>query len=135
MAKIAAFGTTFGKNGATAIANIKSIKGPGIKVDVADTTDHGSTAAWEEAVATIIRTGEVSVTINYDPANATIKNAASGFLAILIARAAVTWEITMPGASVISFSGIATGFEPDLPHDGSLTAELKIKPTGAVTLP
>ena len=135
MAKIAAYGTTFGKNGATAIANIKSIKGPGIKVDVADVTTHDSTSAWEEAVATIIRTGEVTVSIVYDPANATVKNAAAGFLAILAARAAVTWDITMPGAAVISFSGIAVGFEPDLPHDGAATAELKIKPTGAVTLP
>lgn len=135
MAKIAAFGTTFGKNGATVIANIKSIKGPSIKVDTADTTTHDSSAAWEQAVATIIRTGEVTVEIEYDPADATIKNAASGFLALLIARAAVTWEIIMPGPKTISFSGIATAFEPSMPHDGSLSATLKIKPTGAVTLP
>lgn len=135
MAKIAAFGTTMGKNGATAIANIKSIKGPGISVDMSDTTAHDSTAAWEEAVATILRTGEVTMEIEYDPAAATVANAGAGFLAILIARAAVTWDIIMPGPKTISFSGFATGFDPSMPHDGSITATLKIKPTGAVTLP
>jgi hypothetical protein len=135
MAKKAAFGTTIGKNGATALAYVKAIKGPGISVDTADVTTHDSTAAWEEAVATIIRTGEVTVDIEYDPANATHKNAANGFLALMVARTAVTWDITMPGAAVISFSGFATGFEPDMSVDGDLTASLKIKPTGAVTLP
>lgn len=135
MAKIAAFGTTLGKNAATAIANIKAIRGPGITVDMADVTSHDSTGAWEESVATIIRTGEVTVDIVYDPANATVKNAAAGFLAILVARTAVTWDIIMPGPATISFSGIASGFEPDMAHDGALGATLKIKPTGAVTLP
>jgi hypothetical protein len=135
MAKTAAFGTTIGKNGSTALAYVTSIKGPSIKVDVADVTTHDSTSAFEEVVATIIRTGEVTVEIQYDPNGATHKNSGAGFLAILVARAAVTWDIIMPGPKTISFSGIATGFEPNLAADGSIKATLKIKPTGVVTLP
>lgn len=135
MAKKAAFGTTIGKTGATAIAYVKSIKGPGLSVDVVDVTTHDSTSAFEEAVATIIRSGEVTVDIDYDPANATHKNAANGFIAIMLARTAVTWDIVMPGPATISFSGLAVGFEPDMAHDSSLTASLKIKPSGVITLP
>jgi predicted secreted protein len=135
MAKKSAFGTTIGKNGATALAYVRAIRGPGISLDTADVTTHDSTAAWEEVVATILRTGEVTVEIDYDPANATHKNLANGFLALLVARAAVTWDIILPGPSTISFSGFAVGFEPDAPHDGALTASLRIKPTAAVTLP
>ena len=135
MAKIAAFGTTVGKQGVGALSNVKSIKGPSIKVDFADVTTHDSTDAWEEVVATIIRSGEVTVELEYETAAIDIKNSGSGFLAILLSRTAVTWEITMPDSSVISFSGFATGFEPNMAHDGSLSATLKIKPTGAVTLP
>jgi len=135
MAKVAAFGTTIGVNGETAIAYVKSIKGPGIKLDFVDVTTHDSTSAYEQVVGTIIRTGEVTVEIEYDPDNSTHKYFSGGFLDFLEGRAAMTWDITMPGSNVLSFSGFATGFEPDMAADGSLKATLKIKPTGVVTLP
>lgn len=49
------------------IANVTNIGGPSLKLDVEDVTSHESTGGWEEVVATILRTGEVTLEINYDP--------------------------------------------------------------------
>ena len=135
MAKQAAFGTSFKITGGTAVGNITAIKGPGISLDTADVTSHDSSAAWEEVVATILRSGEVTLDIVYDPANAQIKNSSGGLLYLLTTRASASFTITLPSTAAIVFTGFVIGFEPDMAHDGALTASVKIKPTGAVTLP
>jgi len=133
MAKQAAFGTQF-KRGATAIAYIQNISGPGLAADTEDVTTHDSTAAWEEHVVTILRSGEVSLDLEYDPAAATHKNASGGLLYDLVSRTAQTYSIVFPDATTWSFSAFVTGFEPSSPHDGALTASAKLKLTGQPTL-
>jgi len=135
MAKQAAFGTTFKITGGTNVGNIRNISGPGISLDTADVTSHDSTGAWEQVVATILRSGEVTLDIVYDPANAQIKNASGGLLYLMTTRASSSFTITYPNASAVVFTGFVVGFEPAAPHDGALTASVKIKPTGVVTLP
>ena len=51
------------------VANVTSITGPALSLDVEDVTSHDSTAAWEEVVPTIIRSGELTLEINYNPAS------------------------------------------------------------------
>jgi predicted secreted protein len=139
MAKYDAYGTTLyrGTSGAgTAIAQIRNISGPGLSLDTEDVTAHDSTGAWEEVVATILRSGELSLEIVYDPANATHKNAAGGLLADMVARAAQTYTLVFPDAASTEwvFSAFVTGFEPGMPHEGALTASVSMKPTGSPTL-
>ena len=135
MAKYAAFGTLF-KRGATTIAAVQNIGGPGLAADTEDVTTHDSTAAWEEHVVTILRSGEVALDLQYDPAAATHKNAAGGLIADLVSRTAQTFSIVFPdtGNTTWSFSAFVTGFEPSAPHDGALTASVKLKLTGQPTL-
>jgi len=135
MAKYAAFGTQL-KRGATVIVAIQSVTGPGISSDTEDVTTHDSTAAFEEHVVTILRTGEVSFDIEYDPAAATHKYAAGGLLHDLVSRTAQTYSIVFPdtAGTTWSFSAFVTGFEPDMPHDGALTASVTMKLTGQPTL-
>lgn len=135
MAKGAAFGTSIKITGGTVIGNVSKIKGPAISLDTADVTAHDSVGAWEEVVATILRSGEVTIEMPYDPANAQVKNAAGGLLNLLTTRTSANFTITMPSSATIIFQAFVTGFEPDLPMDGALTSALKLKPTGAVTLP
>jgi predicted secreted protein len=135
LAKKAAFGTTFAITSGTTVGNVTAIKGPGVSLDTADVTSHDSTGAWEEVVATILRSGEVTIDLVYDPANAQIKNSSGGLLYLLTTRASASFTLTMPGPSAIVFTGFVIGFEPDMPFDGALTASVKIKPTGVVTLP
>jgi len=138
MTKYAAYGTTLkrGGTGGVAVANILSISGPSLELDTEDVTTHDSTGAWEEVVATILRSGEVSFDIAYDPNNATHKNASGGLLADFVARTSQTWAITFPSSPAVSwsFTAFVTGFEPDAPVDGALTAAVTMKLTGQPTL-
>lgn len=133
MAKQAAFGTLF-KRGATAIAYVQNISGPGLAADTEDVTTHDSTGAWEEHVVTILRSGEVSLDLEFDPTAATHKHASGGLLYDLTSRASQTYSIVFPDTTTWSFSALVTGFEPSAPHDGALTAAVKLKLTGQPTL-
>ena len=135
MAGIAAFGTQF-KKGAVAFANVTNISGPGLSLDTEDVTAHDSTGAWEEVVATIVRSGEITLDINYDPSNATHKYIADGLLYDLVNKTDVTtFTLVFPGPVTWSFAhAFVTGFEPGAPHEGKLTASVKIKPSGVTTL-
>ena len=135
MAKYSAYGTVL-ERGATTIAQVTNISGPGLLLDTEDVTSHDSTAAWEEVVGTILRSGEITLDIVYDPAAATHKNAAGGLLADLVARTAQTYSLIFTDAADTewTFSAFVVGFEPDMPHDGALTASVTMKITGQPTL-
>ena len=138
MTKYSAFGMTLkrGGTGGTAIAAITNISGPGLSLDTEDVTSHDSTGGWEEVIGTILRSGEVSIDIVYDPNAATHKNAAGGLLADLVSRTAQTYAITFPSTAAVSwtFSAFVTGFEPSASVDGALTATATLKITGQPTL-
>lgn len=135
MAKYAAFGTLF-KRGSTTIAAVSNISGPGLALDTEDVTTHDSSSGWEEVVGTILRSGEVSLDLVYDPNAATHKNASGGLLYDLIQRTSTTFSIVFPSSATVTwtFTAFVTGFEPSMPHDGALTATVKLKLTGAPTL-
>lgn len=134
MPKLAAFGSSIKITAGTVIANVTGLKGPGLSLDTVDVTSHDSAGAWEENVATILRSGEVTVSLVYDPAAATIKNAAGGLLYNMIQRTKANYTLIIGAASFI-FDAWITGFEPDAATDGALTADVKMKVTGPVTVP
>jgi hypothetical protein len=132
MSGLAAFGTAI-KRGATAVANVNSISGGGISLDLEDVTAHDSTDGFEESVATILRSPEITLDINYDPDNATHKS----LIADMIAKTKVTdFTIVLPGGQIWAYAGaFVTGFEPSEPVDGKISASVTIKPSGVVTPP
>lgn len=119
----------------TTIAQVRNITGPGLSLDVEDVTTHDSTGAWEEVVATILRSGEVSLEIIWDPDTAT-HDWGVGLLAVLPRRAARNFQVIFPdtASTTWSFSAEVVNFEPDAPHDGALTASVTLKLTGSPTL-
>jgi len=135
MAKYSAFGTLL-KRGATTIAQVSNLSGPGLSLDTEDTTSHDSTAGWEEVVGTILRSGEVTADIVYDPNHATHKYASGGLLYDMVSRTAQAFSIVFPSSPTVtwSFNALVTGFEPTAPVDGALTASVKLKITGQPTL-
>jgi len=135
MAKYSAYGTVLNRDG-TPIVQVSKISGPGLSLDTEDVTTHDSTAAWEEVVATILRSGEVTLDIVYDPATATHKYAAGGLLHDMVLRTAVSYTLVFSDTDTTTwaFSAFVTGFEPGMPHDGALTASVKMKITGQPTL-
>ena len=135
MTKYSAYGTAL-KCGTVEIAQVTSISGPGISLDTVDVTEHDGDG-WEEVVPTILRSGEVTLEIAYDPAAATHKNASGGLLFDLAQRAKSAYTLTFPTTPAASwtFNAYVTGFEPSAPVDGALTASVTLKITGVVTLP
>lgn len=123
--------TTAGVAAAT-IAQVANI-GAGFNLDTEDVTTHDSTDAWEEVVATILRTGEVTLDIVYDPAGAT-HSASAGLLDYKENRKLGFFTLTFPEATAWSFPAYVIGFEPSAPHDGALTASVGLKITGKPTI-
>ena len=105
-------------------------------MDVEDVTTHDSTGAWEEVVATILRSGEISLDIVYDPVAATHSAAAGGLIADMVARTSTTYSLIFTDAASTewTFTAFVVGFEPDMPHDGALTASVTMKISGQPTL-
>ena len=115
------------------IAYIQNIGGPGLALDTEDVTTHDSTAAFEEVVGTILRSGELSVDIVYDPNEGT-HDATTGLVQMMEARLPVGFSMVFPDTTEWAFAAYVTGFEPSSPHDGALTAAVKMKLTGAPIL-
>jgi predicted secreted protein len=135
MAKYSAFGCLL-KRASTTIANVTNISGPGLSLDTEDVTSHDSTGGWEEVVGTILRSGEVTLDIVYDPDNATHKYASAGLLHDLVSRVPTTYNLFFSDSTPAtwSFSALVTGFQPNMPVNGALTASVSLKLTGSVTL-
>ena len=138
MAKYAAFGTKLykGTSSGVLITQVKSFDGPDLSLDTEEVTSHDSTGGWEEFVGTVLRSGELSFEIVYDPVDATHKYASGGLLYDLVQKTANTYTFVFPddGATEWAISALVTGFKPSNPHDGSLTADVKMKITGQPTL-
>lgn len=121
------------------VAFVTAIKGPGLSLDVADVTSHDSASGWEEKVATILRTGEVTFTIEYDPAAVTIKYV-NGLLGKMVAKTLEGFKVYFHNDTVESsraiwaFNAFITQFDPGMPHDGSLTADMSLAISGAPTI-
>jgi predicted secreted protein len=113
-----------------AVAQISNISGPGLSIDTEDVTTHDSPGAWEEHVATILRSGELSLDIVYDPNDGT-HDASTGLISRLESRAQTGFEVTFATSYTWAFAAYVTGFEPAAPVDGALTAYVTLKLTGA----
>lgn len=138
MTKYSAFGTalTRGAYPGTEIAQVTNISGLSISLDTVDVTEHDGDG-WEEHIATILRSGTITLDIVYDPSEATHKNASGGLLYDMAQRVLGTWNLVFPTTPVkyFTFSAYVTGFTPAAPVEGALTASVTLKPSGLVTLP
>jgi hypothetical protein len=119
----------------TTIFEVGDISGPGLGLDTEESTNHSSPGGWEEVIATILRTGEVTFPVNYEPTEATL-NATTGLIADVVARTLRNFQLVFPdaGSTTWSFAAYVTAFEPGAPVNGKLTADVTLKPSGQPTL-
>ena len=121
----------------TTVAQVTNVSGPSLSLDTVDVTTHDSTGAWEETVGSILRSGELTVDLVYDPADNTQDGTETGGLVYRMKNKIRTaFSIVFPdtGSTTWSFDGEVTGFEPGAPVDGALTASVTVKPTGSLIL-
>lgn len=119
----------------TTVAEVSNIGGPGLSLDTAEATHHGSTGGWKEYVATLLDGGEVSLDLNYIPTAAT-QNNTTGLLYDMTHRTLRNFKLVFPdiGGTTWSFSGFVTAFEPSAPVGDKLSASVTIKISGQPTL-
>ena len=146
MSKYAGYGTLFnfgdgvgGNETFAPISYVTNLGGPGLSLDTEDVTSHDQATAWEEVVPTILRSGEVSLDLVFDPADDTQDfTEALALGSQLEARGAATnWKIIWPNHATHTewiFPAHVTGWEPSAPVDGALTIAAKLKISGAPTL-
>lgn len=121
----------------TTVAQVQSIGGPGMAADTIDVTTHDSTNAWEEIVVGVLRSGEVSIDIVYDPADDTHDaTGGNGLLTRLENKTATDFSLIFPDAASTTwgFNGFVTGFVPGAAHADALTAAVTAKITDDPTL-
>lgn len=115
----------------TAIAQVTEIKGPGMERDSIETTNLTSTA--KRFRAGLLDGGEITYTIQYDPADSTH----AAIWTALGSGATEAWTLTLAdaGGAVFAFNAFITKFEPDgMQTDENVTAELTLKLDGIPVL-
>lgn len=136
MAGIDGFGTVLARgDGATptetftAIANVNNIGGPGLSRETIDVTAHDSPDQWMEFLGGLKDGGEVSMDVNYDPAEH------DTLLDDFDATDPINYQLVFPDAASTTwqFPTILTGFEPTAPYDDKLTATIGFKVAGKPT--
>jgi len=112
----------------TAISGIKSIGIPGLSADVADTTTLASTSNYEEALSTVLRTGDLTLSLSWDPDDTEHQ----GFLTDYASGAVKSYQIVFTDTTptTFQFSSIVTGVSISIETGSEVTAEVTLKNTG-----
>jgi predicted secreted protein len=135
--KYAAYGAQIGFGSPiVTVASVKSISGPKLSAEQLDVTTHDSASSYREFVASFKDSGDVQITVVFDPAEAS-HGSSTGLLSLFESGAKTAFKITFHStpASNLSFSGIVTGFEWSNQEVNSiLEASITIKVSGPVTL-
>lgn len=136
MAGLDAFGTAFQRGDGqavevfTAVASVTDITPPALERNTLDVTAHDSPDQWMEFIGGLKDGGEVSITLNYDPA--AHDSLISDFDDTAPRNYKVVWPTAVGGSW--DFTAVMTGFAPEAPHDDKLSAEVTFKVSGKPTL-
>lgn len=128
---VSAFGAKLDWNSVD-IAEVTSISGPSMKVDMLDATSHDSANTFREFVAGLADGGEVTFEGNFKAADTA---GIIAFITDMQARQARTCKVELP-ASLGYWSGTAyaIAFDMSFPHDEIMTFTATVKYTGKPTL-
>jgi len=141
MAKFAGIDVTLsiddGASGFDEIAQVRDITGPPLSLRTFELACRSAATNWVEVIAGLLDAGELTFEIAYDPDNATHSHTGTtGILGLMIARTLTTFRVTWPDATPVTwtFDAYVTGFAPKAPLEGGLTADLKLRISGAPTI-
>lgn len=117
----------------TTIAEVKTISGPGIKLNTVSATSHDSPNHTMEVIAGLIDPGQVTFDINYIPTAAT-HNVTTGLLRDLKNRTKRNFQLVFVDTTVWSFAAFVAQFTPDEPIDNVLNAKIILQVSGLPVL-
>ncbi|GGQ07784.1 putative secreted protein [Actinomadura coerulea] len=113
-----------------AIANVTSISGPELSRETIDVTAHDSVDAWMEFVGGLKDGGEISLDVNYDPAEHDVlvgdfdDDDPRNYQLAFPVTPAVVWSV----------KALLTGFSSEAPYDDKLAASITLKVSGKPTI-
>lgn len=116
--------TSTGPDVYTTLGEMFDIKPSGFSVDTVDATHNESPAATEEVIAGLIKTGETSFSIHYDPVSETWALIEASL------RELQTFREVWPDGRYVQYDGYFTGGEPDTPTEDRAVASITIKRSG-----
>lgn len=119
----------------SAIAEVADIGGPSFELGTEESTHHQSTDGWREFVPTLLDGGEVEFELNFLPADAS-QGYSGGLLDDMVNRVLRNFQLVFPDVATTTwaFGAYVTGFEPDAPVEGKLSASVTLKISGKPTL-
>lgn len=118
----------------TTVAEIQAIKPAARSRNEIDVSTHN--AGVEEKILGMLRTGQVTGTLNWIPSNATHASTSVGMLADLVANTEQNWRITFVDspATVYTFLARVQLFDPqELTTDSPMTVSFALTINGAIT--
>jgi predicted secreted protein len=121
-------GTTF-----ETIANVTSISGPERKRETIDVTAHDSPGGWMEFLGGLKDGGEVSLDVNYDPAETT-HDLDDDFDDVDPRNYRI---VILPGTEdewTWTFKAVLTTLGDEFPYDDKMARSMTVKVTGKPTL-
>lgn len=129
-------GTAAGNAGTfTTIAEVKDISGPNVTLDVIDVTNQSSPNGFEEIIPSIRRGGETDFDVNFIPGHATQGSSAGlWYLARNKIKRGYRLLLETPGAHYLYWDAYVISIMPKAPVVGALTASIKLRATGEVSL-
>lgn len=116
----------------TTIAEVKSISGPALSLEIIDVTHMESPSLYREKLPSFKDAGEVTLEVNFLPGHATQQAVITDFEARTKRNFQIIW--TDSGATAWEFSGYYTGFAPSAGIDDAMTATITITVTGGITI-
>jgi hypothetical protein len=116
--------TSTGPDVYTTLGQMRDITPSGFSVDMVDATHNESPDATEEVVAGLIRTGETSFQMHYDPTSATWA------LIEAALRVKKTFREVWPDGRYVQYDGYFTNGEPDTPTEDKAVASITLKRSG-----
>jgi predicted secreted protein len=139
MAGIDAFGTQFlrdttGGGVFAVVANVSDLSGPSRAREAIEVTAHDSPDQYREFVKGLKDGGEITLTLNYDPGNATHQALDDDFEEDALRDYQI---IVLPGEAdehTWEFSGLITALSDSYPIDDRMEREATFKVSGKPTL-
>ena len=110
------------------IAEVLDIDGPSQTREQIEVTSHSS-AGWREYIAGLKDGGEISFPVNMVPTDTTQQD----LYALLGSGTMNNFKIVYPNGYRDTFAAIVTDYSTKSPVDGTVTDEIKLKISGAVT--
>jgi hypothetical protein len=132
---ISSLGTILRKEGAV-IADVKGISGPALTRDLADVTALDSVNGFEEVLPTILRTGDVTFTLAFNPDDVSHINLRDD----VVTASGKNFEIVFPPTAASgtvqthSFEAFVTNYTNQIETGAEITADVTLKPTSTITV-